>query len=268
MLRARAVSVLLVAGCTSAGPIAAAERSAWIEASYMSFATAKATPQGGAGGRHLIEKPFSKPPDRLDLGLPSSLQIAALAIDTGDVYFVTATTWQSEAGLVTPRDVMRLQSGGSATISIAGDLIGLPATTSIDALSIRGGETLLSLSTHAEINGTSVRRSDVLSWNGAALSVHVSAATMGIPSHMNLTALDRTATGTLLVSFDVGGEVAGIASMPGDILEYIPTTSTWRESRSRDGRGFTCMPCDLQALAADTSATTIFRSGAESFEEY
>lgn len=264
----RTLHLLALAAALALAPAAGATAPAWIERSYLGFDTAKQLPDSTALAGGLVEKRNAAPPAWASLALPAGVPVTALAVDGSDLYFVSGIDWRSGDVLVTPRDVALVGAGGSVTLVRSGAAAGIPAGTAIDALSVRDGEVLVSLSTAAALPNGNATRSDVLSWSDTGLSVAIDASTAGVPAAMDVVALDRTATGSLLVAFDVGGEVGGLRSMPGDILEYLPGDGTWRQARSREGLGFGCMPCDLQALTTHTSSTTIFRSGIEAFEEF
>lgn len=239
----------------------------WIESAHFAFATAKSTEDGAIGAQHLVVKRHGHPPQRLDPGIPAGIPISALAIDGADVYLVTRVTWRMGQTLVTPRDVVKIGPGGNASLFLRGNNLGLPHTTRIEALSIRDGEVLFSLDIHADIGGLKTRPSDILQRNGNTLSIRYAANTLGIPASIKLSALDRTANGNLLMSFANGGEIAGLQTMPGDLLEYRPESATWTRNRSRTRLGVECAPCDLTAIATITSASTVFRSGVEAHED-
>jgi len=249
----------------SFGSIVRAEPLAWIDTAYLAFGSSKSLATGAVGSQQLLSKTFGSPPERLDAGIPAGIPIEALSIDGNDIYVVTAITWQMGSDLVTPRDVVKMSVGGSASIAIRGQDIGLPFASRIVALSVASGEVLLSLDIHADFGAFRSRPSDILSWDGAVLSKLYSADTLGIPASTKLAALDRTATGSLLMAFNSGEDIHGIPILPGDLIEYRPIANAWSIARKRDNLGVVCAPCDLTAIAANTSASTVFRDGLEDY---
>jgi len=258
-----ALPCLAVALAATFATLARAEPPAWIDAAYYAFDSAKTTANGALGAQQLAQKTYGQPALRLDPGIPAGIPISALSIDGDDIYLVTAVMWRMDGQLVTPRDVVKIASGGAASIAVKGSDMGLPPASRIAALSVRSGETLFSLDIHADFGGFKARPSDILQWDGNALSKPYSADTLGIPASTKLTALDRTATGSLLMAFDAGADIHGIQTMPGDLLEYRPTADAWSRARARKNLGVNCSPCDLTAIAADTNASTVFRDGLE-----
>lgn len=240
-----------------------AEPQAWIDAAYYGFGSGKSVAGGALGSQHLMLKIHGHPAERLDAGIPAGIPIEALSIDSGDIYLVTAVSWRLNDQRVSPRDVIRIADGGATSIAMRGVDMGLPSASRIVALSIGDGEVLLSLDIHADFGAFKSRPSDILQWDGSALSKAYGADAMGIPEGTKLTAFDRTATGSLLMAFDAGAEIQGIEVMPGDLLEFRPAANAWSRARARDNLGVTCFPCDLTAIAADTNATTVFRDGLE-----
>ena len=188
-----------------------AEPSGWIDTAYYAFDSAKTTASGALGAQQLAQKAYGQPAQRLDPGIPAGIPISALSIDGDDIYLVTAVMWRMDSQLVTPRDVVKIASGGTTSIAFKGSDMGLPPASRIAALSVNSDETLFSLDIHADFGGFKARPSDILQWNGAALSKAYSADTLGIPASTKLTALDRTATGSLLMAFDAGADIHGIA---------------------------------------------------------
>ena len=266
MIRARLLSSALLAACFATGANAQAG-STWIETAHAAFASAKHTDAGAVGTHQMAMKRFGHAVERLDPGIPAGIPISALALDGTDIYFVTGVTWRMGQTLVTPRDVVKVGPGGGTSLFLKGSQLGLPYNTRIEALSIRGSEVLFSLDIHATIGGLKTRPSDILQRNGSAVSIRHAASTLGIPSRTKLVALDRTASGSLIMAFRNGGQIGGIKTMPGDLMEYHPASGIWTKNRPRNRMGVDCAPCDLNAIATETSATTIFRSGLENHED-
>lgn len=254
------VSGLLIALVSGA---ASAESPAWIETAYYAFESAKAIGASSAGSHALVQKAYGMPALPLDLGVATGVPISALSIDGADVYFATKVSWRMDDALVTPRDVVKIASGGGATIFLRGSDMGLPPSVRMASLSVRGSEVLFSIDVHAQLGALSVRPSDVLSWNGATLELSYGANDVGIPDTTKLVGIERTGGGGLLMAFDSAATINGVALSPGDLIEYLPSAGAWGRARSRSNLGLECSPCDLTAIAADTDSETVFRNGLE-----
>jgi len=258
-----AVPALLLLLAAITAPNAQAEPPAWIDTAYYAFDSAKTTASGALGAQQLAQKTYGAPAQRLDAGIPAGIPVEALSIDGDDIYLVTAVSWRMDDQLITPRDVVKIASGGTASIAFTGSDMGLPPASKIIALSVKGTETLFTLDIHADFGGFKARPSDILQWSGSALSKPYSADALGIPASTKLTALDRTATGSLLMAFNAGADIHSIKAMPGDLIEYRPDANAWSRARTRTNLGVNCAPCDLTAIAADTNASTVFHDGLE-----
>ena len=231
----------------------------WIERAHLAFATAKSTSLGALGRQQIFVKHDSGSMNIIDLGLSQRIPISALSIDGDDTYFSTAVMWRMNDALVTPRDIVKLAADGSREVFLHGENIGLDEKARISGLSVDNGEILIALDMHAEIAGVKVKHSDILEVDSGVVSVLHSLSEHGLPDAMRVAAVDRTETGTIYLTFSSGGVVDGISAMPGDVIEFIPNSDSWSTAIRRDQLGLECNPCDVNALALETSMDTIFK---------
>ena len=245
--------------CVSSASVVAAT---WQDSAYFAFDTAVRIEAGVLKRGQVLVRRYQSAPEIVDPGPPANVRIAALALAGNDILYTPDIAFVLNGVLVTPRDVVRHGAGGSS-VHLRGSDLGLPANVGIDALAVAGSDILFSLDTATRINGTKVGPADVLRWNSATVSILHSAQALGLPSGINLVALERFANGNLLVGVDVAGNVGGIAFMAGEIVEYAPAANHWSMARDQSQFGAACNPCKLAAFAAAGNPDVLFRSGME-----
>lgn len=239
----------------------------WIENRSLSFDTTLDTSVGVVRDEQVFARSWRQAPLIQSLGLPESVELAAIASQSGDTYLVTDISYTLSGQLVTPRDIVRRTAAGVSTIFLRGADLGLPSTSRIVSLAFDGTDVLFSLDTAATIASTTVKPSDLLRWNGVLVSVAYSGATMGIPDGVRISALERLTSGRLLLALDTHVQIGGISASPGDILEFNPVGAQWEINRSSDSLGVICQPCKIVAISADGSTDVIGRAGFENYED-
>jgi hypothetical protein len=239
----------------------------WIENRSLSFDTTLDTGAGVVRDDQVYAKSWRQTPLIRTLGLPENVELAALALQSGDAFLVSDISYTLSDQLVTPRDVVRRTSSGVSTVFLAGSSLGLPPTTRIISLAFSGSDVLFSLDTAATIGAITCRPNDILRWNGTTVTIAHAGSATGIPNGTSITGLERLASGRLLITLDAHAQFGGVVSGPSDILEYDPVSGVWDLSRSSARLGVTCQPCSIGALAADGPSGAIFRSGLEAFED-
>lgn len=254
--------LVFVALCASTGHAAS-----WVENRYLSFDTTLDTGAGVVRDDQAYAKSWRQAPLIRTFGLPENVELAALALQSGDAFLVSDISYTLSDQLVTPRDIVRRTSAGDSLIFLAGSTLGLPATSRITSLAFSAGDILFSLDTAATIGAINSKPNDILRWNGTAVTVAHAGSVAGIPNGTSITGLERLSNGRLLISLDTHAQIGGVASSPGDILEYDPVGNQWDLNRSSARLGVTCQPCAIGALAADGPTGAIFRSGLEPFED-
>ncbi|RLA18671.1 MAG: hypothetical protein DRQ56_07025 [Gammaproteobacteria bacterium] len=128
---------------------------------------------------------------------------------------------------VRPQDVARL-SLGAYSIEFDGIANGIPMGTRIDAVSPHPSGLLLSLDVSALLGAIPVADADLILWDGANYTTVFDGSSSGVSIGMDVDGVHYvSATGTILMSFDTGGIVGGIAYADEDIIEYNPIGSTY-----------------------------------------
>ena len=215
----------------------------------------------------LLLRRYQASPAVVDLGIPANVQVAALAVDGDAVFYSPDVNFAAGALHVATRDVVRRDLNGVTTIYLSGSAIGLPATVRIDALALSGSDVLFSIDASTRVAALAVGPADILRWDGSSISILHSAQALGLPTGINLSALEKLSNGDLLLGFDSAGRVGGVSFKAGEVLEYSPTTGHWAMWRSLPRFGVQCAPCRPGDFAASVNPDVIFRSGMERYED-
>lgn len=243
-----------------------AHASTWLESSQMTFDTAVRSGTSVVKRGQLLARGYQQAPVIVDLGIPANVQISALTLNGADTLYTPDISFSLGGTVVTPRDVV-LRNGGGTSIYLHGSDLGLKATVKLDALAMAGADVLFSVDTATSTNGINVLPGDVLRWNGATVSISLSAQALGLSSGTNLVLLESLPNENLLMGFDVSGLLGGVAFKAGEILEYEPATNHWALFRDRTRFGVSCNPCNPKAIAVTANPDVLFRSGMESYED-
>lgn len=244
-----------------------ANAATWIDSLWLAFDTSVTTSGAGALKRgQVLRRQYHAAPIAIDFGLPPGVRIAALTADGSALLFAPDHAFDLTGSPATPRDVIRRDDNGAMSIAVAANTLGLPANVRIDALAKSGSDYLFSVDVAANVGALTVRPSDVLRWNGTALSIAYSAQSLGIAAPLNLASLERMPNGNLLLGFDTGGAVQGVVFKAGELLEYAPASGQWQLARAQSRFGVVCAPCRAVDAAVIGNPDIIFRSGVEQEE--
>ena len=149
-----------------------------------------------------------------------------------------------------PADVVRFD-GASYWLELSGEAAGLPAGARIDALArLPDGRHLVSLDVAADLGGQAIDDSDLLALGGGPPALHLAAEAAGIPATLDVDAIHLLESGRLLVSFDTGGTVGGVAFGGEDVLELDPAGPSWELAYDGDAELEGWVGADLDALWA------------------
>ncbi len=193
-------------------------------------------------------------PSLIDLGpLPDGAQVIAYSegFNPGDALFVLGHTMTLPGPLtVRPRDVVQWD-GVTYTILLPGGVNGIPDGAAIDAFALipSTGHFWLSFDRVVDLGGLVVGDADVL--NGATGTLIFDASAAGLANGIDVDAVSPgSAAGDVLLSFDVGGSIAGITFADEDVLLYNAGAGTpwtlWVDTAAVDPAW---EPADLDAIA-------------------
>lgn len=205
-------------------------------------------------------------------GLPEASDLDAYAVAGDDtVYFSTDLTLDLGGLLIEPGDVARVDPGGTVSLEIDAD--GLGVSADVDAVTLTADPAMslaLSFDTTVElpaVGGTIlVDDEDLAKTDGALFELFFDGSDDGVDPSADLDgAYLDAAGGELRVSFDVSGELDGIAFDDEDVLALDLTANTWRLARD----GSAALPslpagADLDAYDAQITSALIFADGFES----
>ncbi len=148
-----------------------------------------------------------------------------------------------------PADVVRYD-GAAYTIAFDAEPVGVPAGANVDAVAVYGGSLLLSFDAAVNIGGVEFEREDLVLFDGAVFSLFFDGSAEGIAAGLDLDAADELdCNGHLLLSFDGGGIIGGVAFDDEDVLEF-DRIGTWELAYGGFARHAAWHEADLDALRA------------------
>lgn len=191
-------------------------------------------------------------------GIPAAASLGAYQLlEEGAELLVFETTLRLPGGITaTPRDVVRLE-GGVYSLAFQGAGV-LPPGSAIDALATADdGELLLSFDVTLSLSGQVFEDEDLARLDGGSFSLFFDGSARGVPPGADLDGAHRLQNDHLLLSFDVGGSVGGVAFDDEDALQFNPRNGSF--SLAFDGSALhpELAAADLaafDALAADSDA--------------
>lgn len=188
-----------------------------------------------------------------DLGtIPLEADVIALGLEAnGDRLLAVDITTELPGGVVVrPGDVVRTDGSGYA-IAFDGEAAGLPRGVAVDAasLSATGSDLLLSFDGTVDLGGGLVAADeDVVVWDGGVFTAKAfDGAAAGLDPALDVDAAHDPGDGTLLLSFDTGGMIGGVAFRDEDVLRF--DGSGWSLAFEGLAASPEWGPADLDALA-------------------
>lgn len=204
-------------------------------------------------------------PALVDLGpLPDGADVTAFAGVSGNALFALGHSATLLDGVVArPRDLIAWD-GASYNVALDGAEFGIPDGVAIDAFAVHPltGEAWLSFDTDFAFAGVYVRDADVVDL--ASLGLAFDSAAAGIPAGMDVDAVGRLGgTDDVLVSFDVGGTLGGVAFSDEDVLRYDAAANTWSlvVDASAADPGWVAADLDAAVPVPEPSGAWLLRSG-------
>lgn len=193
--------------------------------------------------------------------LPEGADLVALdLIQPNQWLFCTDVPVALPGGSSRPGDVLGWNGSALSRVFDA-NAAGVPAGIGCDAVTRIPGGLLLSFDgafDSAPLYGAA----DLLFWNGSNLSLHLSAAEMGLPARANIDALTQSPNGYWL-SLDGGGSVAGISYADEDVLAYDTGSGSWSLVRRLAPDSAAFAAADLDALSVQFVDDTLLVDGFE-----
>jgi len=166
-------------------------------------------------------------------GLPDTVILHDIHIENdahGDYLFALDTGVTLSGTYFTPADVIRF-NGSDFSKEFDALAAGVPSGVHCDGVARWGdtGKLLLSFDRTFTVGGKTIRPADAIVFSAGVFGRKVlDAQALGLPANLNVDAIDTFRTKDyLLVSFDTGGSIGGIAFTPADILQLRVTTGTW-----------------------------------------
>jgi hypothetical protein len=162
-------------------------------------------------------------------------------------------------GVSRPGDVLGW-NGASLTRVFDSTAAGIPAGTGCDAVARSGNDLLISFD-RALAGGRTP--ADVVRWNGATLSLAFDGSAAGLPAQANVDAISAAADGSLWLSLDSGGSVAGITYADEDVLAFQPADGSWTLVRRLATDSVRWRAANLDALSVLFLTEAVYSNGFE-----
>jgi hypothetical protein len=199
-------------------------------------------------------------------GLPDNVVLHDFHIEqNGDVLFALDIGVALGGTYFSPADVIRLHAG---FFSKEFDAVaaGVPAGVHCDGVARLGsnGALLLSFDKTFTSGAVTVRPADVIAVNSGVFGAKIlDARALGLPDTLNVDAVDTFGTiDYLLVSFDTGGAISGIAFTAADVMQLHRTDNTWNKRFTMSTFSDRWNTANLDGLAA-VNNDTIFQNDFE-----
>lgn len=113
------------------------------------------------------------------------------------------------------------------SIEFSADVAGIPAGVNVDALTLNGGDLIMSFDVTTELAGNIYQDEDLVRYDGVKFSMFLQGASAGIDPRLDVDSAHQLDNGRLLLSFDVSGVVGGVSVDGADVLEYDPVSGEW-----------------------------------------
>jgi len=159
-------------------------------------------------------------------GWTAEVNINALAFTldgSGDFVFSTdAPFYEAASGaFYEPGDViLYVKSAGTFTPYLLGASIGLPREANIDALAFDGSGNLIASFDSPLTMVSTILPMDLVIISGGLFTPFFSGISAGLGLADNITGVDFTYNGDILMCFDTPTNILGTYSLPGDIIKY------------------------------------------------
>jgi hypothetical protein len=157
---------------------------------------------------------------------------------------------------VRPGDVVRFD-GATYSLEFDAGANGIPVGVQTDAVrSLGSGNLLLSFDVTVEFPSFTADDEDIVQFQSGVPSLFFDGSAHGVPTDLDLDALDRIASnGNLLLSFDASGTIGGVTFDDDDVLAYSPATNTWALAYAGSAEHAGWDTADLSALSAIPGGT-------------
>jgi len=194
-------------------------------------------------------------------GLPDTLILRDFHVEpNGDVLFCLDGGVLLGDTHFAPADVIRYD-GAAFTKEFDSAAAGVAASVHCDGVARWGdtGTLLLSFDRTFAIGGITIRPADVIAFSNGSFGPKVlDAQAIAIPAGLNVDAIDTFRTKRyLLVSFDAGGSIGGVAFTSADIMQLDRVTGVWSKRYAMSVFSDRWQTANLDGLAA-VNVDTIF----------
>ncbi|MEO8673764.1 MAG: hypothetical protein ABI411_20845 [Tahibacter sp.] len=198
-------------------------------------------------------------------GLPPRANLHDFQIDAnGDVLFSLDVGVTLGGLYFDPADVIAY-AGGVFVKAFNASAAGVPKGVRCDGVARSGnsGALWLSFDRTFKVGNVTIVPADVIAVSGAGFGAKVlDARALGLPAALNIDAIDSINSPTdLLVSFDTGGAIAGIAFADEDLLQLHLADSSWSKRFTLRTISARWAAANLDGLSTSPQSDVIFYNG-------
>jgi hypothetical protein len=219
----------------------------------------------GVDDEDVVGESPGESPALADLGgLPASAAVTAVHFEPdGEALFSLDAPAQLGGLVFLPGDVIRYEAAAGAwSREFHAAARGVGAGASVDAVTVVGGDLLLSFDVTVTVDGVAVDPEDLVRiQDPAPPGIFFDGSAEGVPGGMNVDAAQWLDTpGTLLLSFDGSGQLGGVDFDDEDVLEFDSGGPSWELAIDSSAADAAWIPANLVALhavpVADDNCTT------------
>lgn len=185
-----------------------------------------------------------------DLGaLPPPVEVDAYhRFSNGQQQFSIDVTAALPGGLtVEPADVVRFD-GSAYSLVFDASAEGLPEGANVDAITASSGLVLSFDTTLALAGGITAADEDLVRFTGAVFQVVFDGSAAGVPERLDVDGASIRPDGSIDLSFDASGQIAGIDFDDEDVLRYDPSGPSWSLLVDGEGLHTSLAAADVVAL--------------------
>lgn len=200
-------------------------------------------------------------------GLPDRVNLTDFQIDPSNAVLFSLDSGVTLGGSYYRAGDVISFAHGVYTRAFDATAAGVPRDVACDgvARSGTGGALLLSFDRAFTIGAGVVRPADVIAYSAGAFGTKVlDAQALGLPARLNVDAVDALGTTSdLLLSFDTGGAIGGVAFADEDILQLHLATNAWSRRFTPSTWSDRWGAANLDGLAAAPNGDALFKNGFE-----
>lgn len=194
------------------------------------------------------------------LPLPANAQIAGLDLAGESLFFVPDIVVNIAGMTMTPRDIATVASSGAVSKEVSASALGLQPPVKISAIEQYQTGFLFTVDINADIGGFNATPRDVLYYDGASVSLHLTGEALGISATGAIGGLETSLQGNVIFSVKTSS-VEGLENQQrGAIYVYFDGEASAKLIADNQETLGSCFSCEIAAIAGQFDDDIIFRS--------